>query len=266
MWMKRYGWDAICRDSDGEGSGGGSAENDIEAQAFGIGPVGPPEAEVDFSLDPGFGLDPESEVDFSQDPGFGLAPETDFSLDPSFGLFDPAFDPEEEEEDRGSLRGAVSRTLDKKKDPEEAIVGALLSVVAPPLGGLFSLGQGLRGLAEEFGGTVGPPDSPDSPDAPDGPGPDRQPPLARSVRPPRRNDVSGPGVPRSPAPAPPLDLPSSDIDEIRAELDAEREARRRRRRATRQSTIVTGPLGVMGRPELLRPTAIAGASRRLLGQ
>ena len=274
MWMKRYGWDAICRDSDGGGGGSGGTSAAEAAMGLGTfdetsGPTGSPGTGTGPGTGPGpSGGAPGPNVGGS-DRGGSVG--SGGSGGPgSASTASPAPEPESESSVSRGLN-AISRELN---DPQGRVARGILGLISGPLGFVATIGAVGKGLAEEFGGSVGPPGAePGAAGA--GPGGEadeadraliesRR--FARSDRSVDRDGAPTQGVSRTPAPAPTFDLPSSDIDEIRAELDAEREARRRRRRTTRQSTIVTGPLGVPGRPELLQPTATAGASRRLLGQ
>lgn len=277
MWMKRYGWDAICRNGDGgEGTGGTSAGEASQGTATfdetddgsggGRGPGGQAAPG-----EPGANA-PSPGSPNSQAPD----PNTANVNDPmDFNNLDPI--------DRGVQLSLGSRS---KGPPSGTSIGLAFST-AKTVGKAiddFANSLGIETAAPPQGPSTGSEGGPESDFGESGnfdgvgfgggnTGGDSAEPaasapqrLARSVRSAGRNDAPASGAARTPAPAPSLDLPSSDIDDIRAELDAEREARRRRRRTTRQSTIVTGPLGVPGRPELLQPTAVAGVSRRLLGQ
>lgn len=238
----------------GEGQNDGNnnaaaAQNDIEAQAFGISTgIGNPNAEVDdFDDTSNFGPDPNAEPDDFDDT-------TDFGKTP---------------DDKDSFFSRFSRNLDRMKPqtPVEKGILAIAPLSKPAQLAVSLLGSLVEGTALE--GESGPPDSPDSPDAPDGPGPDPkpQPELARAVRAagvaPR---VQGASRRLNPAPAPtvPAGPTQADLDRERRVQSDERR-RRASRRQGRESTIVTGPLGVFGPPQLLRPRAVPGASKRLLG-
>lgn len=160
---------------------------------------------------------------------------------------------------------ALSRTV---TTPNPIAMG--LGLVNPALGFMANVGELGVNLAGEFGGTVGPSNA-EPGEAGAGPGGEadtaRQPQLARSVR--SAGVEPTPGAsrrlgPAAPAPTVPAGPTQEDLDRERRE---ESDARRRRaaRRQGRQSTIVTGPLGLFGPPELLQARAIPGASKRLLG-
>ncbi len=272
----------------GEGDNGGDAEVDIEAQAFGVGPVG------QTGPAPGPGNEPGGPSDNPGPGQFGGigAPGTSGNFG---GVGGPA---DLEADQAGRNPGALSPG--KGPGPSSNTVGKVIKNVLPfgvPPAALDPLaekgGRAITGLIEGITGAKGQaPGQGPSTGSEGGPASDfgesgnfggvgfgggntggdgavdngASRPLATSVQTAERQIANQLGRPAPPARAPALDLPSSNIDEIRAELEAEKDARRRRRRATRDSTIVTGPLGVPGQPELLFTRAIPGASRRLLGQ
>ena len=235
MWMRRFGWDAICRETDGDPGGG---PGDIGGVQGALGAIG-----VDIG-------------DVSQEQAD--APSGVSGAD--VGLGGEGF--------------SVSRGMAALQDPTAVAARTGLGLANPVLGAMAALGGFMSGAAPP--GEVGPPGA-EPGEAGAGPGgeadqadlttsaSDR---LARSVR---SAGVDQPGTGggtqrQTPAPGPtvPTGPTQADLDRERREA-AEERRRRAARRQGRQSTIVTGPLGVFGPPELLQPRAIAGASKRLLG-
>ncbi len=255
----------------GEGQNDGNnnaaaAQNDIEAQAFGISTgIGNPNAEVD---------DFDDTSDFSVDPN---AEPDDFDDTSNFGP-DPNAEPDDfdnQQQDKSlSFFGRLDRDIQKglgresKGPPPGTLAGAMFNL-AEEVGKGLDAGLGALGLEGEA-----PPQGPSTSDetgATDrgGDGAELpQPELARSVRAagvaPRVQGASRRLKP-APAPAVPTGPTQADLDRERREQSEDRR-RRASRRQGRESTINTSPLGVFEPLQLQQPRAVPGASKRFLGE
>ena len=166
---------------------------------------------------------------------------------------------------------SFSHGLKALQQPENVISRTALSFANPVLGLLAGIGQ--FGAAAAPPGEVGPPGA-EPGEAGAGPGGEagdedrRTPELARSVRSAGVAPTPTPSASRRLTPTPgPTVLTGPTQADLERERREESDARRRRaaRRQGRESTIVTGPLGVFGPPQLLQQRAIPGVSKRLLG-